>query len=277
MGQASLDLPDLLDTPAPATLAETDDLLAQIAGDEIDRLLAQSEDGRGRLAATQPPAPTPDAALPAPAPPSHSSRRVVAVAPPVVAEPAAGVDEAHGDVRAAQPAWEDESDSLPPMLSPTAFEADAGLDKLLDEICRADRVGRLYAPPARFLPAAAPPPAGSRAIASAAPRIEGSAGTAEASAAGIDRSDLPTSAAERDALSLAKFGGETDAADEHDAAAAAARGASDRESVPVRLLELINAPLSFVPDGLRDALGKVAILTLVNSLALLIYILFIRR
>ena len=44
-----------------------------------------------------------------------------------------------------------------------------------------------------------------------------------------------------------------------------------------RLLELINAPASAVPDAARDLLGKAAILTLVNAIAVLVYVLFIRR
>jgi len=44
MGQATVDLPDPLEPAlAPATPAGADDLLAQLAGDEIDRLLAEAE------------------------------------------------------------------------------------------------------------------------------------------------------------------------------------------------------------------------------------------
>ena len=39
----------------------------------------------------------------------------------------------------------------------------------------------------------------------------------------------------------------------------------------------LNAPLSFVPDALRDTLGKVAIVTLVNSIAVLIYVVLVRH
>src|SRR5205085_7155067 len=43
MGQAAVDLPDPLESPPPAANTSTDDLLAQLAGDEIDRLLAEAE------------------------------------------------------------------------------------------------------------------------------------------------------------------------------------------------------------------------------------------
>jgi hypothetical protein len=42
-------------------------------------------------------------------------------------------------------------------------------------------------------------------------------------------------------------------------------------------LESVNAPLIPLPDAVRDALGKVAILTLVNATAVLLYVLFFRR
>src|SRR5689334_16945335 len=44
MGQASVDLPDPLEMPGASGLAGTDDLLAQLAGDEIDRLLAEAQE-----------------------------------------------------------------------------------------------------------------------------------------------------------------------------------------------------------------------------------------
>ena len=45
----------------------------------------------------------------------------------------------------------------------------------------------------------------------------------------------------------------------------------------VRVLEVINSPLASFSDSTRDTLGKVAIVTLVNSLAVLIYVLFVRH
>src|SRR3954449_9061854 len=47
MGQAAVDLPDPLETPphpgAPDGAAGTDELLSQLAGEEIDRLLADAD------------------------------------------------------------------------------------------------------------------------------------------------------------------------------------------------------------------------------------------
>lgn len=52
MGQAALDLPDPLQSPPPqAPQTSTDDLLAQLAGDEIDRLLSEVDGGAPRAVA----------------------------------------------------------------------------------------------------------------------------------------------------------------------------------------------------------------------------------
>ena len=85
------------------------------------------------------------------------------------------------------------------------------------------------------------------------------------------------SAAERDALSLSDLADAADAAAEQDAAEAADAEKSKRLEPMIRVLETVNAPMSAVPDGVRDALGKIAILTLVNAIAVLIYVLFIRH
>ena len=45
MGQAVVDLPDPLDSPRPAEGESADDLLSKLAGDEIDRMLAETEGG----------------------------------------------------------------------------------------------------------------------------------------------------------------------------------------------------------------------------------------
>ena len=66
MGQAAVDLPDPLDRPAGAPgaatpLPDADDLLAQLAGDEIERLLSEAD-----LDVPADPAPRPVAAPRAP-------------------------------------------------------------------------------------------------------------------------------------------------------------------------------------------------------------------
>ena len=48
-------------------------------------------------------------------------------------------------------------------------------------------------------------------------------------------------------------------------------------SVLVRVLQVINSPMSWISDAVRDALGKIALLTLFNAVAVLIYVLVFRR
>lgn len=279
MGQATVDLPDPLDTPAPDTLAGTDDLLAQIAGDEIDRLIAESQDERGPsaprggqpapprevtpalsadFAASVPAAALVPAAASAPAAPQDIC--AAALAPPVM--PVDGADHAVDTTPAGDEDADDTADA-PATLSPAALEADAELDKLLDEMSQAERgVAQPNPAPTPAATSAAAPPA--------------SAGAPAAQPA--PDAELLMSSQEREALKLAAIDAETDAAEADDAAvAAAAQAESAPRPLPVAVLEMINAPLSFIPDGLRDVLGKVAILTLVNSLAVLVYVLFIRR
>ncbi len=81
MGQAIADMPDPLEKASAAPAAATqsaDDLLSQLAGNEIDRLLAESD---GEPA----PKPVPAAELPVETPPVETA--------PVKAAPTAAVDE----------------------------------------------------------------------------------------------------------------------------------------------------------------------------------------
>lgn len=51
----------------------------------------------------------------------------------------------------------------------------------------------------------------------------------------------------------------------------------EKPSPLVRLLELLNAPFAFVPDSVRDLLGKIAILTLMNAIGVLLYLFLFKR
>jgi hypothetical protein len=94
MGQATVDLPDPLEKPKAAPTASADDLLAQLAGDEIDRLLAESDSGKAPEAA-----PASDAMMKSSAAADidallsgESPSPAVVVAPPVVAEAAPAIE-----------------------------------------------------------------------------------------------------------------------------------------------------------------------------------------
>jgi len=51
----------------------------------------------------------------------------------------------------------------------------------------------------------------------------------------------------------------------------------NRFLILLRPLEWLNAPLNACSDALREALGKVAIMTLINALAILLYVIFLRK
>jgi hypothetical protein len=325
MGQATVDLPDPLDSPAAAKplaepLADADDLLAQLAGDEIDRLLAEAEvDLVPRDGASAPAAPTVRAPGPAtaaagdalPGPGTWKRSEPVAAAgsainahleaeidalfdelqktapkpsaaatPPAPAAPAADVLEIDADpfdvTQAASP--EDTVAAVPAVTeSDPAPEAQAVADpdavrpeEVDDAIARAasELMGETAAHAAASdLPAAAaasPVPAAPVAAVVSPVREPVSPGTGVAALAAAE---IGTSSDERTALA--------DREGVPDAAGAAAASAP----IPplLRPLVWINAPFAALPDGVRDALGKVAILTLMNAIAVLAYVIVFRK
>ncbi|HEV8606648.1 MAG TPA: hypothetical protein VGQ99_14835, partial [Tepidisphaeraceae bacterium] len=62
-----------------------------------------------------------------------------------------------------------------------------------------------------------------------------------------------------------------------DAPAAASGRKWPNLSFLLRPLEWLNFPLSACSDVVRESLGKVAIMTLINALAILLYVLFLRK
>ena len=216
MGQATVDLPDPLETPPPATAGGTDDLLAQLAGDEIDRLLADADAA---------PAPPPRRFTPAAPSNLVSQDRTVQAAPaPLAASPDSDVELA------------------------------AALNSLLSET-------------EEKLPSAKPD-----AIASGNADSMHLAGSIEEISA-AELAEAETSSRERDALHP-DFPATEDAALD-----SLPTDDSDDNSLPFYLLPLewINAPLANTSESVREAIGKIAILTLFNAAAVLIYVLFIRR
>ena len=194
MGQAAVDLPDSL-SPPPASAASTDDLLAQMAGEEIDRLLAE-QDGE------QP-------AKPAPAPPAPSALPSAAAETP----------------------------------KPAASQLDGFLGGLATE-SGPDPVAEL-------------------------------AGASRSSAAGTSHdSNRPDPLGEDDASAER---GALQATAGARASAAQVSTSESGASLPVRVLAWINSPLDSCPDPVREAIGKVAILTAVNAVAVLVYVLFFRH
>ena len=194
MGRAAVDLPDSL-SPPPASAASTDDLLAQMAGEEIDRLLAE-QDGE------QPAKPAP--AAPAP----------------------------HG---------------IPSTATETPKSAASQLDGFLGGL--ASESG--------------PDPVAELAASSRSP----AAGTAH-DPNRPDPLDDDDASAERGALNASAGA---------PAGAAQVSTSDSGASLPVRVLAWINSPLDSCPEAVREAIGKIAILTAVNAIAVLVYVLFFRH
>ena len=293
MGKASrIELPDPLEA-SPAAAGETDDLLSQLAGEEIDRLLAASDVEREPAPVSPPPATSPLAASPAsaaaPAPiPPQSARQVQPAHAAGSIKPA--------ETRVAAP-------SGPPVrkLAAADVAVAADLDAAFEQQTKG--VYRPAASPTR--PAAPRPPAedfaGAIAVATTAARaapasppvpkaFEGQNASAPAtvsapadagvtlaaagvvsapaaSAAGVFEAEASIAASERAALDLPSP--ELDLQ----------QAMPDASSGPrrVRLLQRLAAPLAALPDALHDAAGKIAILTLINAVAILAYVVIFRR
>lgn len=250
MGQATVDLPDSLDPP-PATAASTDDLLAQLASDEIDRLLAEA-DGEG----------------------TSALKSIKAGSPPKLVEPIDSIPISFDDI----------APDGPPKSPPAAAPAPASVQHSDPDAEVSTQINELFAQFDQDPPSAGPTSAApleptieprnsirSPAVASG----ETPAPTATAKSRPLDdlQNDDQTSAAERGALDTS---GAAAAACEIDAALGAADPSSGL-SLFLRPLELISTPLNFCSQDVRDIIGKIAILTAVNAISILVYVLFFRR
>src|SRR3954464_1012368 len=94
MGQATVDLPDPSEMPA-APMSSADDLLSQMAGDEIDRLLAEAEGEK---------APAPSARESAAADDAQTSAQIDALFDDIAKEQQVAPESAQKDAAAIQAA-----------------------------------------------------------------------------------------------------------------------------------------------------------------------------
>ena len=201
MGQATVDLPDPLQNTGPAEAKSADDLLAQLAGDEIDRLLAETDDepvvGESINSFSEP-----------------VEKSLASVEPPV---PATVGDENSDPVSAALNSITVAPDSNTAVQIGTLASASAiDLDAVL-ETAVADRDAAARA--ALNTPAVT-------AVIDQSPKID------------LGESRLP---------------------------------------LFLRPLEWLSSPLDPWPDQFRDLLGKIGLMTLINALAVLAYVLLFRK
>ena len=231
MGTATLDLPDPLQVP-PVGAASTDDLLAQMAGEQIERLLAEAD----------------------------ASPKTAASSPLTAAESPSPIAEAQPAPTAPSPS---PADSHPAAANP---EPPADLNSVLTEIATSAPV-----PATKTEPVATAPHAQGSAAPPSAPK-DPEASAADALAREIMEDEALTAAA-RAGLAMA-----SNKSPEGEATVGVKSPASPvHVSLPVRLLELLNAPLSSCSDRTRELIGKIAILTTVNALSVIAYVLFLRH
>jgi hypothetical protein len=271
MGQA-IDLPDPMQSPGPGKGPSADDLLAQLAGEEIDRLLAEADVERPPYSPAQ--AATSSAIHIATAPAESHSNLNQMTAPPgavVLAAPSAGdphtVAEMVSEPRAQS---EPELVSKPtPIAETDVEELDARIAQELDTLFT-ELNSDSPPPPPPEKPQAQAPIVAKAAASAAAPAMAAPVAPA-APAAPLDPLEV-TAELQRQVLGqtlMAALGGPLEGTSEP-------AEKVNRLEILLRPLEWLNKPLSACSDAVREALGKVAIMTLINALAILVYVLFLR-
>lgn len=238
MARAAVDLPDPLDAPPTAQPGSTDDLLAQLASEEIDRLLADTE--TDHIPLEKPPGPaTPTLPASETAPP-----------PAGTTSDALPLSAAH---------QQDLSSQLDELLDSVADSTSSASPEF--DLSSSSAPATVRAEPAP--PPPAPPPSIQQNMTSAPVPMAAAPLLAAAS------DDGATSAAERLGLGVPDPLPLLEASEDEDAV----RG----PSLLVRLLEVINAPVLACPEGVRETIGKIAIVTLLNAVAVFVYVLFFRH
>jgi len=227
MAQAAADPFDSIEN-APDSLASTDDLLSQMAGKEVDRLLAENEPD------------APEAPLVPEAPPLQEQSMT------------AQLDELFSELQhpVGAPTPQHPADTQP---QPSAQGT--------------ERAALLEA--AGFDGPAADPPAD--------PEGDSQDPIHEAAPKGPERSALLEAAGFEATDGCAPAASDPPAQTEPVTEAAAPDLALAPLPIYLKPLDWINAPLDACPAGLRQILGKAAILTLINALLVLTYVLIIRK
>jgi hypothetical protein len=316
MGQATLDLPDPTQFPGeltgldagpmtPEALASADDLLSQLAGEDIDRLLSEAEAER-----TPAPAPVAPAVAPGDGPtiPDHQAVVLAGPEPQAAAEQAAVAAAAVSvplsieavEQPAVSPSVSAEIDAI---LGPVVEAAvDSAVNSAVDSAVESS-VNKTAEPVAPTTPPADP------AASCDAPSHEAPSHDVpghEASSHDVPGHDVPGQAAlSHDATFESPDQKVLDEAAAHvaqlmdpppaeaavpsaiaDAAERQAlsepliilpRAASGAVSPLVRVLQWINWPMTLVSDHVREAIGKVAIVTTFNAAAVIVYVMVFRH
>jgi hypothetical protein len=239
MGKAALDLPEPVETtPAAPENAGTDDLLAQLAGQEIDRLLADADVPREGAAAPASAESTPAAKAETPAADPTASKIPAAPAPIQVAPAPAQPGRSRLSSR------EPETPPAPTPVPVSPAEPPKSLLPNLDAPRAEQAIGDI--------------------IGTLDPELEEATRepteTAPTERAALDAALGPAAAT----LTTDQLATEPD---------------DDDAPLPLYLrpIEWLNACFDSIPETILEAAGKIAILTMVNAVAVLLYVLFFRH
>jgi hypothetical protein len=274
-GAANASLPDPLRHPAPATRGAggTDDLLSQLAGDEIDRLLADAE------------IETPPAASPAPA------TRPGDVAGAPASDPitdAAALDDAIASAAVTDDVDAEREAPVEPSNASAMEPIDSELDDLFKQLTAADGDTASHRAEATPQATTAAPVTETETVMAPADRTDAPVTETddEADATRAERAGLgfdPLSTDSKAAASAAATPPEPSLATTTDFPHVDARADFDdlhaAAPLPIwlRPLEWLSAPLDDAPEAFRDVVGKAAIVTLVNAAAVIVYVMFFRQ
>jgi hypothetical protein len=234
-----------------------------LAGEEIDRLLAEAD--VERPAQPQVLVITPEGLQPPPSAARVGNGGVLAVAPS-----AADPVESQTEPVAAAPVMP----VAAPLAAADVEELDARVAQELNSLFTELDAEKPAAPVAK----AAPAPVTTAPVAAAATAVDAAAEAAVAAviAATPAPSDPVAQAAELEKQLLGKAMMDAlGSPGEMENAGSSLK--SINLSFLLKPLAWINAPLSACSDTLRETVGKVAIMTLINALAILLYVLFLRK
>ncbi len=288
MGKGTAPLPESLSSPTSPSNAGADDLLSQMAGDEIDRLLAEAD-------------------VEAPSiPKADNLDDVIADAADAVnsaADPTSGLsddalkilEEVQKDADALQkdvseltklttpPADATPAPVVAPKVPETVSVTDDSISSELDDLFKqltesppvegaqiAGTVASADVPVEEEDPVAA---------AMAAVAAENAAAPAAATGESKPSADASVSIEAKTATAGRAGLGLADLATSYATAGVPTTSAHDDSPTPFYLkpLEWINAPLADASDTVRELVGKAAIITLVNAAAVLVYVMFFRK
>ena len=273
----SIDLPDPLES-ASQPLGNADDLLAQLAGEEVDRLLAEADAEGKRQPKPGEARRTTDAATEPPPAPEHAIQDQLDALFTEIAsdQPKSEPPSVTAPLAPAPPAPARETS--PPAVTPIAPMPFGPItSKLPDDIDANEVMAAILGDVGATAPAPPlpPPPVEQPAFPTAPRPAPVQTNILSAPVAAAPR-ELATTTAERDALALSDPADELPGPGELQALTGPIE---DDRPLPAYLkpLEWMNAPLEMLPPTLRDVLGQVAILTLVNAIAVLIYVFVFRK